>query len=439
MGGGLNSTAIGSQEEEEAGNQIATDPAEILPQPDAQDLRGSEAEPRQSQSSVDGAGEVLEWDHTSDLDTPTKIEDDFLDLGDDSFDSFEDATNISIDERRCEQHYPHTVRPWSVSVNRLDIGEISPERLPRNYRRQRESSNLEPIEELHTLSETEDNLDYLAQLPQNNPEESVFEEDLQEEEQEQERIVVVPGEMDEQTYYTRCRVLKDNLRKIEESIEDFTEEDVFEATDEVAEPLQALKTQVENFSNQVRGLYDEFDRNAHEDWEIEWETRLKNLRDKHKKNERDVKRKLTALKSVLRENIATVAANDDAKARRENEIIVAKANVKRIDILENLRDLGNSIKKASDTSKMEDHEIIRFLLGARTWDEEFKNISKKVLGLKELVVMHPMETGDKKDMEDKYDSVKADLEAVVKLLEKEDHERESVSYTHLTLPTKRIV
>ena len=130
-----------------------------------------------------------------------------------------------------------------------------------------------------------------------------------------EEAPVNANEMDETGYLARSRQLTDSQRTVEDALSDFTVDDVIEITEEdtYSEPLNEIKTKFEAFRTQVRNFYSEFDRVQHAAWEQEWEEKIRNLQERYKQNEREVKKKVKDLKDQEKAELK-------AKAQEEKDI-----------------------------------------------------------------------------------------------------------------------
>ena len=91
--------------------------------------------------------------------------------------------------------------------------------------------------------------------------------------------------MDENQYRERSSSLKDQLRDAEEAIAEFTDKDVFNDDDDIVTPLEEIKQKFFAFKTAVRSFIREFGRDAHPDWDQEWEAHISSLQEKYKTNE----------------------------------------------------------------------------------------------------------------------------------------------------------
>ena len=72
---------------------------------------------------------------------------------------------------------------------------------------------------------------------------------------------------------------------------------------------------------------------------------------------------------------------------------------------------------------LEDFEVIRFLKESRKWISEAKDIDKKVLELEELVILYPLPSDQKEELDDCHQALNRDLKKITNDLETEDSRR----------------
>ena len=228
--------------------------------------------------------------------------------------------------------------------------------------------------------------------------------------------------MDQRAYDERSNQFRRQLREVEDAIFDFTVEDVFEQNvDDCDQPLSQIKEKFVAFRNNLREFYTEFDTAAHPDWEEEWEDKLQEVGTKYKQNDREIRTKIQTLKAQTR-NVAAQARTATDKTKEET-VLVARAEIERMDILRCLTELLFKIKKSGEIAKMEDFEVIKFLRDSSKWNDDMKALDKRYIDLQKLVVLNPFEEGTKVELETLHGSVKADLRFVAENLEKEDASR----------------
>ena len=367
-------------------------------------------------TSEEETNDNLNWDHVADSDSPLKDEHELLDI---SIGSFQDCDSIPP----CVD----PTRTWSTSVNRLDRldpDDITPERRPRRDRLDAELGTAGPSqsqEDLAGLPAVQEESEPNSETGQSEDdyEDAFQDEDL---ENDVDVLIVVPndpigraeverlqdrldlfvelpvaetdreieaepdqveGNMDEPTFRTRSRTFDDQLRLVEDAIGDFTVDDVIEVDgDRYKEALNEAKEKFTAFRTGLRNFYAEFDRTAHPDWEQEWEHKLKNLREKHQQNDRNVRNKVAQIKEekAKLENEtrqATAALSTQQQAEKEEKVVRAKAEIDRIDILAKLVDLQSKIKKVGKLDSLDDFEGIKFLTESHTWNIYMSEISKK--------------------------------------------------------------
>ena len=259
----------------------------------------------------------------------------------------------------------------------------------------------------------------LAELP------GIFDdEDLEVQDQE-----VVPDLiiiMDEESYIIRSRKFKDKLRQVEDAIKDFTVDDLVDVdVDLYSAPLADAKDKFSIFRESLRNFYEEFDRDAHVDWEEEWEGKLEALHKKQKQNEREVRAKVVTLKNEKRgnENVAVQAAGNRNQEEKEERVTKAKAEIDRQYILSKLIELQGKLKQVGHVVDLKDHEVIQFLKESNSWSSTLSDLEKKDTELKKLVVLYPFESGPKDEWYDLFACVKNDVYEVVSKLKAADAER----------------
>ena len=174
-----------------------------------------------------------EWDHSADRESPLKDDtpdlDDLLQAG--------------------------SLRSLEVRRGSTDVDEVALERIPRSHRI------------FGVAGDTDISSD-------TSGEEFQFASDRIREE-----VVPVQDKMDEATYVSRSRILSDQLRKVEDAITDFTIDDVVPGDFEShIEPLGKASDEFNTFRNNLRSFYDEFDSEAHKEWESSWEEKLAALK-----------------------------------------------------------------------------------------------------------------------------------------------------------------
>lgn len=377
-------------------------------------------------------------------------------------------------ELNCDLHYPHQGRSWSVSVNRLDLvnqGDISPERRPRTST----SSSLpalQVIAEVHAqagvVGDEEQRQDQVAEDPEDiqvvqvegqqhrqeqvvQPEVAGVEEQQQGQPEEvgglqegQAQVPEAPHEvapqavpaapqealpaaevlgMDETAYRTRSKQLDRKIKDIEDAIKDFTVEDVHDHDTDVATPLGDVKTRFEAFRTEVRDFCDEIDEEAHGDWTESWQQKLDTLHGKYKQNDRQVRAKLKQLKDAKEESVQSHSTSRntsfDDLASIEN-----KTRVKRKHLLLEMKDLAEAVKEAGSIPKLNDFDVVKYLKMSRKWQQELKEINKKIGDLEEITVNHPLPSVEQEELENVHAALKGDVKAAVRMLETEDETRQ---------------
>ena len=77
------------------------------------------------------------------------------------------------------------------------------------------------------------------------------------------------------------------------------------------------------------------------------------------------------------------------------QVIRAKAEFEREDIIKKLNELKKCLKKVANVSDLDNYEIIRFFKESLLWMTTFNDLNKNELELKKMVFMYPLED-DKK-------------------------------------------
>ena len=184
--------------------------------------------------------DALVWDHSGDLDSPPV---------DDTNQA--DAVNSSR---------------WSTAINRVNTSCNQPDN---TFEMNQFRPRLQGTSELEVGDQ------------------SVFEEaNSSEKEQLENRNTTATGViMDEEDYRKRSAQFKKLFRDVEDSISDFTAEDVFvQNLDSCEQNLDQIKNKFNALRTSLRDFYDEFDTEKHPAWETEWEEKLNVLSSKYKKN-----------------------------------------------------------------------------------------------------------------------------------------------------------
>ena len=174
--------------------------------------------------------EELAWDHSGDIESP--------------------PAGLQSPDIVIDTNLENTINAskWSTGINRAltpDSRNISPERITLRSRLQGTSSEPDTSDQDRSESEVLDTgkLDH-----------------------------TVGGNMDEEAYKKRSFQFKKLFRDVEDSISDFSEQDVFIQNVDSCEPLLAqIKNKFMALRSSLREFYDEFESDAHPDWEEEWE------------------------------------------------------------------------------------------------------------------------------------------------------------------------
>ena len=296
---------------------------------------------------------------------------------------------------------------WSTAFNRINTTsqpDITPERLP------------------------------VRQRLQGTSEQSEEEVDLVDEEQLDSREVdEVIVKMDEEAYKKRSADFKKLFREVEDSISDFTAEDVF------VQNLDACEGRLSQITNKfialrvsLREFYDEFDAEAHPDWETQWEEKLNLLSAKYKANDREIRTKIDRIKGEEAQaivnnvnngrHVGDVESTDGDNMTRE-DVITARAEIERTDLIACLKELQAQIDAIVDCTALEDFDVMKYLKQSVSWKSDMKILDKRNVELQKTVVMHPFSPEAKSELVDLHTLVKSKLSSVVTSLEEEDSSR----------------
>ena len=334
-------------------------------------------------SLAEPADELL-WDHSGDLDS-----------------SHLDNTS-PVTDQNLETAFSST--QWSTAINRINSSLI-----------------LSPRFRLYGTSE------------------SIREEEIIDTEQPGVDGVGLVTIMDEEAYAKRAAEFKKLFRDVEDSILDFTEEDVFDQNiDTCDDSLNQIKNKFITLRSSLRDFYEEFDSNAHPQREQEWEDKLNALATKYKKNERDVKAKIQQLKREAAQALTNNADNTTANGlSRHNSggdgltdtALVAKSEIERLDILSCLNELHSQIGAVGVCAELEDFEVVKYLKLASSWKTELKVLDKRYVELQKSVVLHPFSPEIKQELHNLHKQVKDELSVVATELENEDSTRRLYTYS----------
>ena len=352
--------------------------------------------------------EELAWDHSGDIESPPaglKSPDIVIDT------NLENTLNAS---------------KWSTGINRAltpDSRNISPERLTQRSRLQGTSSEPDISDQdrldIEGVNLDAGNLDH-----------------------------TVGDTMDEEAYKKRSVQFKKLFRDVEDSISDFSEQDVFIQNVDSCEPLLAqIKNKFMTLRSSLRDFYDEFDSDAHPDWEEEWEKRLEELSSKFKKNDREVRAKIDKIKTEQAQALATVSRSNSSETPSQNgstdsesngALVLARAKIERKDLISCLNELLTQINAVGDSTVLEDFNIIRHLKQSVTWKSDMKTLDKRYVELQKSVVLHPFSEEEETELANLHALVKTQLVSIVDNLEKEDSSRKlytnSKSYSKDPIP-----
>ena len=357
---------------------------------------------RRGEAEDQGSHSSLEWDNNPDIRNPLlSTDDDILRRYDIDSILGSEASEDCLGVGHCPDLYPQ--KSWSISVNRLDRLdplEVSPERRPRKS------------------SSTPNLLNIAAEVHSEDTSREVS-------------LVNNVFEMDQDQYDLRCEEFDDMIVEIEDGLEEFTSVEVrsHHSHEDVAEKLNDTKTRYDDLKKGLRNFYKEFGKKDHPEWFNEWEAKLKNVLAKYKARDTAVWDKVEEIKEQerLRAVPKPVDKSTDSEitdaVSREKDAVVGRAQSRRKYLLNAMKDLRDEVKKAAKTETLKDFNIVKFLKESRKWVDEAKHIDRNMLELEELVVLYPLPSDQKDELENMHQSMKKDLKQIVGDLEAEDLSR----------------
>ena len=123
-----------------------------------------------------------------------------------------------------------------------------------------------------------------------------------------------------------------------------------------------------------------------------WEAKVNSVKCSLKANERTKRLRVMQLKNQQPRPVANPIVDNNAVPE---QVIRAKAEFEREDIIKKLNELKKFLKKVANVSDLDNYEIIRFFKESLLWMTTFNDLNKNELELKKMVVMYPLED-DKK-------------------------------------------
>ena len=123
-----------------------------------------------------------------------------------------------------------------------------------------------------------------------------------------------------------------------------------------------------------------------------WEAKVNSVKSSSKANERTIRLRVMQLKNQQPQPVANPIVDNNAVPE---QVIRAKAEIEREDIIKKLNELKMCLKKVANVSDLDNYEIIRFFKESLLWMTTFNDLNKNELELKKMVVMYPLED-DKK-------------------------------------------
>ena len=123
-----------------------------------------------------------------------------------------------------------------------------------------------------------------------------------------------------------------------------------------------------------------------------WEAKVNSVKCSLKANERTKRLRVMQLKNQQPQPVANPIVDNNAVPE---QVIRAKAEFEREDIIKKLNELKKCLKKVANVSDLDNYEIIRFFKESLLWMTTFNDLNKNELELKKMVFMYPLED-DKK-------------------------------------------
>ena len=123
-----------------------------------------------------------------------------------------------------------------------------------------------------------------------------------------------------------------------------------------------------------------------------WEAKVISVKSSLKANERTIRLRVIQLKNQQPQPVANPIVDNNAVPE---QVIRAKAEFEREDIIKKLNELKKCLKKVANVSDLDNYEIIRFFKESLLWMTTFNDLNKNELELKKRVFMYPLED-DKK-------------------------------------------
>ena len=123
-----------------------------------------------------------------------------------------------------------------------------------------------------------------------------------------------------------------------------------------------------------------------------WEAKVNSVKCSLKANERTKRLRVMQLKNQQPQPVANPIVDNNAVPE---QVIRAKAEFEREDIIKKLNELKKCLKKIANVSDLDNYEIIRFFKESLLWMTTYNDLNKNELELKKMVVMYPLED-DKK-------------------------------------------
>ena len=117
-----------------------------------------------------------------------------------------------------------------------------------------------------------------------------------------------------------------------------------------------------------------------------WEAKVNSVKCSLKANERTKRLRVMQLKNQQPRPVANPIVDNNAVPE---QVIRAKAEFEREDIIKKLNELKKFLKKVANVSDLDNYEIIRFFKESLLWMTTFNDLNKNELELKKMVFMYP--------------------------------------------------
>ena len=372
----------------------------IIPEQTSSDDSEDEFESPKSQFVSENS---LAWDQLADIDSPLKDTSDILDL---------DTTFQYPEDQDLLPPALNSGRSVSVSVNRADyvslesgeLADLHPVCKDLNLR----FENPAPNNSLGLISQDS----FLERNLQAKQVEvfSLIDEELDVNEVREEEVSIPGNKMDSETYKGHLVKVTNDARKVKWKIKDYTAEDVSIAdSQDYKENLKIARNAFEKVREDLYKVIDLLDPNTEQVRIDELETILSELNNAIKKNEREVKDKMT---EILDQAAANKPPSEEDLKKEE---LKAQKLIKRIGFLkEKAVENKNKVLKLKKASEMTDNEIREKFIESKNWEK----ITAEMCKSKEDIEAESVGLNiDAKEILEMKESVQASLDAMVNKIE----------------------